>query len=288
MEINIKIDYKAVEEIVRRAGRMIKEAYLSSDSVQHKEGDANFVTSYDVAIQKFLIDELHGIVPEAAFFGEEETEGNTREKELDGLCFLIDPIDGTTNFMFRYNYSCVSVGLAYARKMIAGFVYNPYVVRGEGAYLNGNRIHMPDSTLEDGIASFGCARYNAPNTDLLFRVVQEMFNRSLAVRCGGSAALDLCRVAAGASVVYLEMKLNPYDYAAASIIIEEAGGVITQIDGSKITLDQPCSILGAAPSKITLDQPCSILGAAPKAAGEVRDMIECIYSSTDDEEKLRR
>ena len=286
MEINIKIDYKAVEEIVRRAGRMIKEAYLSSDFVQHKEGDANFVTSYDVAIQKFLIDELHGIVPEAAFFGEEETEGNTREKELDGLCFLIDPIDGTTNFMFRYNYSCVSVGLAYARKMIAGFVYNPYVdemftaVRGEGAYLNGNRIHMPDSTLEDGIASFGCARYNAPNTDLLFRVVQEMFNRSLAVRCGGSAALDLCRVAAGASVVYLagasvvylEMKLNPYDYAAASIIIEEAGGVITQIDGSKITLDQPCSILGAA----------------PKAAGEVRDMIECIYSSTDDEEKLRR
>ena len=209
MEINIKIDYKAVEEIVRRAGRMIKEAYLSSDSVQHKEGDANFVTSYDVAIQKFLIDELHGIVPEAAFFGEEETEGNTREKELDGLCFLIDPIDGTTNFMFRYNYSCVSVGLAYARKMIAGFVYNPYVdemftaVRGEGAYLNGNRLHMPDSTLEDGIASFGCARYNDPNTDLLFRVVQEMFNRSLAVRSGGSAALDLCRVAAGASVVYL-------------------------------------------------------------------------------------
>ena len=97
MGINIKIDYKAVEEIVRRAGRMIKEAYLSSDFVQHKEGDANFVTSYDVAIQKFLIDELHGIVPEAAFFGEEETEGNTREKELDGLCFLIDPIDGTTN-----------------------------------------------------------------------------------------------------------------------------------------------------------------------------------------------
>lgn len=267
MEINIKVDYKAVEEVVRRAGMMIKEAHLSADSVQHKEGAANFVTSYDVAIQRFLIDELHRIVPEAAFFGEEETEGNTREKELDGLCFLIDPIDGTTNFMFRYNYSCVSVGLAYARKMIAGFVYNPYVdemftaVRGNGAYLNGNRIHVPDNTLEDGIASFGCARYNDPNTDLLFRVVQEMFNRSLAVRSGGSAALDLCRVASGASVVYLEMKLNPYDYAAASIIIEEAGGVITQIDGSKITLDQPCSILGAA----------------PKAAGEVRKMIASAY-----------
>lgn len=203
MESNININYKAIEETVRRAGMMMKEAHLSTDSIQHKEGEANFVTTYDVAIQKFLIDELHGIVPEAAFFGEEETEGNTREKELDGLCFLIDPIDGTTNFMFRYNYSCVSVGLAYAKEMLAGFVYNPYVnemftaVRGEGAYLNGSRIHMPDSALEDGIASFGCARYNDSNTDLLFRTVQEMFGRSLAVRCGGSAALDLCRVAAG-------------------------------------------------------------------------------------------
>ena len=63
-----------------------------------------------MAIQRFLIDELHRIVPEAAFFGEEETEGNTREKELDGLCFLIDPIDGTTNFMFRYNYKLCFCG----------------------------------------------------------------------------------------------------------------------------------------------------------------------------------
>ena len=264
MDMNSKVDYKAIEEVVRRAGMMMKEAHLSSDSVHHKEGAANFVTSYDVAIQRFLIEELHRIVPEAAFFGEEETEGNTREKELDGLCFLIDPIDGTTNFMFRYNYSCVSVGLAYAREMTAGFVYNPYVdemytaVRGNGAYLNGEKLRVPDAGLADGIASFGCARYNNTNTDVLFRVVQEMFNRSLAVRCGGSAALDLCRVAAGASVVYLEMKLNPYDYAAASVIIEEAGGVITQIDGSRITLDRPCSILGAA----------------PKAADEVQDMIK--------------
>ena len=90
MEINIEVDYKAVEEAVRRAGMMIKEAHLSADSVQHKEGAANFVTSYDVAIQRFLIDELHRIVPEAAFFGEEglreavmrESEG---EKSFEGF-----------------------------------------------------------------------------------------------------------------------------------------------------------------------------------------------------------
>ena len=253
MEKNHLIDYQQIERTVRRAGAVMKEAHLSADAVRRKEGAANFVTKYDVEIQKFLMKELHGILPEAEFFGEEETEGNEREQALDGYCFLIDPIDGTTNFMFHYNYSCISVGLAYEGKMKAGFVYNPYVeeiftaVRGEGAYLNGKRLRMADAGLEDGIASFGCARYNHSDTEVLFRMIPELFSRSLAIRCGGSAALDLCRVAAGASVVYLEMKLNPYDYAAASVIIEEAGGVITQIDGSGIALDRSCSILGAAP-----------------------------------------
>ena len=81
-EMDIKVDYKAVEEVVRRAGMMMKEAHLSSDSVQHKEGAANFVTAYDVSIQKFLIEELHRIVPEAAFFGEEETKETPGRKNL--------------------------------------------------------------------------------------------------------------------------------------------------------------------------------------------------------------
>lgn len=253
MEKNRHINYQEIESAVRRAGAVMKNAHLSADAVRHKEGAANFVTKYDVEIQKFLMKELHEILPEAEFFGEEDTDGNGREQALGGYCFLIDPIDGTTNFMFRYNYSCISVGLAYAGRMTAGFVYNPYVeemftaVRGEGAYLNGERLRITDAGLEDGIASFGCARYNQSDTDRLFHVLPELFGRSLAIRCGGSAALDLCRVAAGASVIYMEMKLNPYDYAAASVIIEEAGGVITQLDGSEITLDRPCSILGAAP-----------------------------------------
>ena len=97
--------------------------------------------------------------------------------------------------------------------------------------------------MEEGIASFGCARYNEANVDILFDTVRVMFQRCLAVRSGGSAALDLCRIAGGSSVIYLELKLQPYDYAAASVIIEEAGGLIAQIDGSPVTLDSPCSIL---------------------------------------------
>lgn len=240
--------FDEVEALVRQAGDRMRETVLSEDAVHQKEGPANFVTNKDVEIQRFLIRELSSLLPGASFFGEEDTEGN--ERSLEGYCFYIDPIDGTTNFIFGYQHSCVSVGLSCQGQMLAGFVYNPYVdsmyraVRGRGAYLNGRKLELKEKSVSEGIVSFGCARYNEGDTDLLFAVVKELYLNSLSVRNGGSAALDLCRAAAGANVLYLELKLQPYDYAAASVIIEEAGGVITQTDGSRITLDRPCSILG--------------------------------------------
>ncbi len=246
--------YDQIEDIVREAGRMIKEAAPTASSVHQKEGLANFVTNFDLEIQCFLIQRILELLPAYAldglvgFYGEEETEGNHYDGDTPYV-FYIDPIDGTTNFIFGYEFSCVSVGLAYEGAIIAGFVYNPYTdtmyraVRGEGASANGRVLSLEDKPLEEGIVAFGCARYNEGDTDLLFTMVKKLYLRSLAVRNGGSAALDLCRVAAGASVVYFELKLQPYDYAAASVIIEEAGGVIGQMDGSRITLDRPCSIL---------------------------------------------
>ncbi|MDO4649029.1 MAG: inositol monophosphatase family protein [Eubacteriales bacterium] len=240
--------YTQIESIIRSAGQKIKSASVTSSTVHQKEGLANFVTNFDIEIQKFLIREFSAILPEAGFYGEEDTEGSGRDL-TEPYIFYIDPIDGTTNFIFGYQFSCVSVGLAYKGTVIAGFVYNPYTdsmykaVRGEGAYMNDRPLHIENKSIEEGIVAFGCARYNEGDTDLLFATVKELYLRSLCVRNGGSAALDLCRVAAGANTVYFELKLQPYDYAAASIIIEEAGGVITQVDGQKITLDAPCSIL---------------------------------------------
>lgn len=252
--MSMKIDYESIEETVRNAGQMLRNAHLTTDRIYHKEGIANFVTLFDVEIQQYLIRELAKIVPGASFFGEEETDGNERNCLSDGYTFFVDPIDGTTNFMFGYHHSCVSVGLSYNRRMIAGFVYNPYVdemykaVRGEGSYLNLSRLQMENKPLSKGIVSFGCARYNEADTDLLFDVVKELYLQSLSVRNGGSAALDLCRVASGSNAAYVELMLQPYDYAAASVIIEEAGGCITQKDGSDITLDLPCSIVAGTPA----------------------------------------
>lgn len=240
--------YKFCESTVRKAGVMIKNSVIDDETIHQKEGLANFVTDFDVEVQKFLISEFKQLIPSASFFGEEDTDGNDRSP--DGCCFYIDPIDGTTNFIFGYRHSCVSVGLSYQNKLIAGFVYNPYTdmmytaVRGRGAFLNGKKLQIADKPIAEGIVSFGCARYNEGDTDLLFAAVKELYLKSLSVRNGGSAAIDLCRIATGSNVVYLELKLQPYDYAAASVIIEEAGGVITQVNGDEIALDAPCSILG--------------------------------------------
>ncbi len=242
------IDFKTIEKCVKEAGQMVLAADLENASVEKKKGDANFCTEYDVKVQKFLIDELSKILPEASFFGEEDTSNNVKDLNKEYI-FYIDPIDGTTNFMFNYNHSSISVGLSKNGEMIAGFVYNPYVdemykgIKNEGAFLNGKPIKMEDKSVAEGIIAFGCARYNENKIDVLFSTVKELFLKSLSIRSGGSAAIDLSRIAKGANVIYIELKLQPYDYAAASVIIEEAGGVITRIGGGRISLTEPCSIL---------------------------------------------
>ena len=242
--------YEQIEEVIRVAGQMILDAHLEKNNIHQKTSPANFVTDYDVRIQTYLIEKLSGLVPGCGFFGEEETEGNKRT--VEGYTFFIDSIDGTTNFMFDYHNSCVSVGLALDGEMIAGWVFDPYkdcfwsAARCKGAKLNGKQIVIEDKGLSDGIVAFGCARYNDGGVDLMFDVVKELFLQSLTIRNGGSAAIDLCRIASGSNVAYIELLLQPYDYAAASVIIEEAGGLISQVDGKPITLDRGCSIIAGA------------------------------------------
>ena len=244
-----------IKKLIRSCGEIILKNTPFTSVIHHKEGAANFVTDFDVEIQKILIASLTEMFPGCGFFGEENTDNNDRRSK-QGLCFFIDPIDGTTNYICRYNFSCVSVGAAYDGTMIAGFVFNPYVnemfsaIRGYGSFLNGSRLIIQNNLLENSIVSFGCARYNEGDTDILFRTVKELYQRCLAIRSGGSAALDICRIATGANGIYIEMTLQPYDYAAGAVILEEAGGCIAQIDGSDISLHEQCSILAGTPKAV--------------------------------------
>lgn len=245
-----------LEAIVREAGGIMRSAELTEEGIYRKPGDANFVTAYDVEIQRFLIKKINVLFPNAGFFGEEDTEGNQKNCLSSGYTFIIDPIDGTTNFMFRYHHSCVSVGVALDGNLEAGLIYDPYTdslysaVRGQGCRLNGKPLVLEDLPVSEGIVCFGCARYNEADYDLLFDVVKELFLESLSIRSVGSAALGIARIASGSNVSYIELKLQPYDYAAAAVILEEAGGRIVQPDGSPITLDKPCPVVAGTPKAV--------------------------------------
>ncbi|MBH1940857.1 inositol monophosphatase [Mobilitalea sibirica] len=238
-------------KVIKEAGKIILNAHDISFDIESKQGDANFVTQYDTQVQDFLYKELSKIIPNATFIGEED---KNQKKVNNGSCFIIDPIDGTTNFIFDYKHSAISVAFMQNGEIITGYVYNPYLDevfyahKGKGAYLNDRPLHMKDIHLKDGIAGFGTSPYYRDMTEQSFALARKLYNRALDIRRSGSAALDICYVAANRYVLFAEFCLSPWDYAAASLIVREAGGNITTMDQQPLTYDKPISILAANPA----------------------------------------
>lgn len=236
-------------ETVKEAGEIILSAHNQEASITAKEGKKNFVTKYDVAVQDFLFKELALKFPEAEFVGEE----SENDFESKALCFIIDPIDGTTNFMQNYRCSCISVALCEENSVIAGVVYNPYTdeifsaEKGKGAYLNGDKITVSDRPLSDGLALFGTSPYHPENTDETFALLRKVFDLSRDIRRSGSAAYDVCMIACGRCEVFFEKSLQPWDIAAGTLILKEAGGTALNYDGKEISFTGPEDVVFANP-----------------------------------------
>lgn len=242
-------------QIAREAGDLIRSARDAKSSAAEKTGPRDLVTKYDLMVQELLRRRLLELLPEAGFLGEEgEHSQSLRSREW---CFIVDPIDGTTNFIQGYHNSCVSIGLARRGQMEYGVVYNPYdgelyaAQCGKGAKLNGSPIHCQDKALDHSLLIFGSALYYrelVPQTlglfNLAFPLVQD-------VRRFGSAALDLCYLAAGKAGIFFEARLCPWDYAAGSLIAAEAGCLVSQLDGSAPALFEKSSILAGSPRAYT-------------------------------------
>lgn len=232
--------------IIREAGRIMTEAVHIEETAEEKSGRANFVTEYDKRVQSFLFQKLAKVLPKAGFIGEEEEE---HPALLKGDTFIIDPIDGTTNFMKGYCTSCISVGLLNDGVPQIGVVYNPYLeelfsaVRGKGAFLNGKSIHVSEHSLKEGLVLFGTAPYNAELSKESFRLAYELFTRSLDIRRSGSAAIDLCSIACGRAELYFELLLSPWDYAAGALIVEEAGGQVMSTAGEELSFDRKMGVV---------------------------------------------
>ncbi len=231
--------------IVREAGEIVLSAHDIWSQTHEKSSAADLVTEYDLAVERFLKEKLPPLVPGALFFGEEEKENAS---PLTGWVFIVDPIDGTTNFVRGLKHSAISVALAHDGVVEYGVVYDPYkdeifsARRGGGAFLNGRPIHVSERPLDQGVFGMGTAIYDRQFIAPTMRVTEQLFRRSCDFRRLGAAALDLCGVACGRLDLFFEYSLSPWDHAAGGLILIEAGGVLSTLEGRPMDYTQRCSV----------------------------------------------
>ncbi|MBE5827452.1 MAG: inositol monophosphatase [Butyrivibrio sp.] len=236
-----------IKQAARQAGDILLTA--KRPKIMEKSGHANFVTETDEKVQRFLVDRLKEILPEAEFLGEEDGQNEFSAKMASGYCFVIDPIDGTSNFIYEYRPSVVSIGLLKDGKPYMAVVYNPYddmmfsAIQGEGAYMNGERIMSCDAPLSQQLACFGTAPYYEELRDRSFDMAKRLLPLCVDLRRSGTAAWDMCCVAIGRCGLYFELKIQIWDYAAAALIAKEAGCSVTDIDGNPLSYTGASSAL---------------------------------------------
>jgi myo-inositol-1(or 4)-monophosphatase len=231
-------DYLSVAvEVAREAGALLAELSTKPLDIGYKRR-ADLVTVADRRSEALIVGRLRERFPEHAIVAEE----GSNHRSSSAYCWYVDPLDGTTNYAHGFPVYCVTLGLAYRGEVIAGVVYDPtrndlYTAeRGAGAYLNGRRLHVSRTeSLSESLVATGFPPF-APNHDLNVQFYFRFTELSHGIRRAGSAALDLCCVAAGRFDGFWEMKLNPWDKAAGTLLVTEAGGRVSDVRGAAFNL----------------------------------------------------
>ncbi|MCL4558823.1 MAG: inositol monophosphatase [Deltaproteobacteria bacterium] len=222
----------------RTAGTIINKRINTPKRVSYK-GIVDLVTDVDTLCEKTIIQVINRRFPSHSILAEEL--GSVPGKS--DYRWIIDPIDGTTNFYHSYPFVSVSIALEHKGIVIVGVVYDPlkkelfYATKGRGAFLNDKRLHVSSvNTIEDALLSTGFPYDIRTSSENNLDNWIKFIRRAQAIRRDGSAALDLCYVAAGRFDGFWEMKLKPWDVAAGSLIIGEAGGTVTDFHGNKYSI----------------------------------------------------
>ena len=237
---------REIEKLIKNAG----EKMLSSSPIQitQKTNSKDLVTNMDNEIQSYLISEILKLCPDAGFLCEEQFTGKIPNTPY---VFVIDPIDGTSNFSCGYNQSVISIACIKENEALFGLIYNPYTkelflaIKGKGSYLNGTHISVTKKSLSQSLVGFGIAPYNEEFLEPSFEIAKKIAPQCLDLRRIGSAALELCYVACGRTALYYELTLKPWDYAAGKLIVEEAGGIVTNFQKENPIWYQKSSIIAA-------------------------------------------
>jgi myo-inositol-1(or 4)-monophosphatase len=234
--------------IIREGGGLVIDLEKKGFSYEAKS-EKNYVTNIDLAVEKSIVGRLRQLTPDYPVVTEETDSGPV---DFDRPAWLLDPVDGTTNLMRGYRHSAISLALAAGGKVVAGLVYNPYTdelftaAAGGGAKLNGTVIRASSrGRLADCLIGFGTTPYDRRMAHQTFEMAEKVFMASLEVRRSGSAALDLAYVACGRLDAFFEMALQPWDYAAGCLILQEAGGRAANWRGEMPCLRHGDSVLAS-------------------------------------------
>lgn len=231
-----KIQVESIKEIILEASCL----FADRQAAEHRKtkGLADYVTEVDFAVQKFIRENLERLYPEIQFLGEEKDNG---EIDMDGVVWVLDPVDGTTNLIHDYRASVISLALLEHREPVLGIIYHPYLKemycaqKGLGSFCNGERIHVSSAdTMQESLIAVGTSPYDKYMAERLFPIFQSVFLKCQDIRRSGSSAIDLANVAAGRVEGFFENNLKIWDYAAGMLLVQEAGGKVSDFGGADL------------------------------------------------------
>lgn len=239
----LKLQKKAIKA-VKRSAKIFKKG---ATSIVEKGDIANIVTDADIAVQRFLEKELKKILPEAEFLGEEENLKSVTGEYL----WVIDPIDGTTNFSRDIPHCLISVALLHKGQPVLGICFAPHLkqlftaIKGNCALCNGKRIKTSDKPFSAALLCTSFTPYRKDLARLCAEITLEAYPLCNDTRRFGTCALEICNVAMGKCDMYFELNVCPWDYAAAVLILTEAGGCVCSYNGESLTFDKKNIVIGA-------------------------------------------
>ncbi|XP_010463715.1 PREDICTED: inositol-phosphate phosphatase-like isoform X1 [Camelina sativa] len=234
----------AAIDAAKKAGQVIRKGFYETKHVEHK-GQVDLVTETDKGCEELVFNHLKQLFPNHKFIGEETTAAFGVTELTDEPTWIVDPLDGTTNFVHGFPFVCVSIGLTIGKIPVVGVVFNPIMdelytgVQGKGAFLNGKPIKV--STQSELVTALlvteaGTKRDKATLDDTTNRI-NSLLTKVRSLRMSGSCALDLCGVACGRVDIFYEVGFGgPWDIAAGIVIVKEAGGLIFDPSGKDLDI----------------------------------------------------
>lgn len=240
--MNLKQTERNVIELCREVGQFILHEGQSFDrsKIEQKHRFNNLVSYVDKEAERKLVDVLHKILPQAGFITEEGTATSATNQEYN---WIIDPLDGTTNFLHGLPLYAISIGLTYKKQVILGVVHEMnrdecfHAIEDGPACLNGKEIRVsPVKLLEESLLATGFPYYHLAKKDVYLEIIKAFLSKTHGIRRFGSAAVDLAYVACGRLEGFFEYNLNSWDVAGGAFIVQQAGGKVTDFSGGNTFL----------------------------------------------------